>query len=86
MLLLLCMITMVNIAIAQTTISGKITDASDGKSLAGVSVKVRGTSTGVATDADGNFSIAAQPGSVLEVSYIGHTEQKHRRVKFQYGL
>lgn len=75
MLLLLCMVTVANIAIAQTKISGKITDASDGKTLAGVSVKVKGTSAGVATDADGNFSIAAQPGSILEISYIGYTMQ-----------
>ena len=42
---------------AQTTISGKVTDGDTQEGLVGVSVVVKGTSTGTATDIDGSFSI-----------------------------
>ena len=54
----------------QTTITGTVTD-SDGVLLPGASVMVQGTSIGTTTDFDGNFSIQANPGDVLEVSYVG---------------
>ena len=54
----------------QTTITGTVTD-SDGVLLPGASVMVQGTSNGTTTDFDGNFSIDANPGDVLEVSYVG---------------
>ncbi|EAQ49793.1 SusC/RagA family TonB-linked outer membrane protein [Leeuwenhoekiella blandensis] len=54
----------------QQTITGTVTD-SDGVLLPGASVMVQGTSIGTTTDFDGNFSIDANPGDVLEVSYVG---------------
>ncbi|RXG18341.1 iron complex outermembrane receptor protein [Leeuwenhoekiella aestuarii] len=54
----------------QQTITGTVTD-NDGVLLPGASVKVKGTSNGTITDFDGNFSIVANPGDVLEVSYVG---------------
>ncbi|RXG20401.1 iron complex outermembrane receptor protein [Leeuwenhoekiella polynyae] len=54
----------------QQTITGTVTD-NDGVLLPGASVKVKGTSSGTTTDFDGNFSIVANPGDVLEVSYVG---------------
>ena len=38
----------------------------------GASVKVKGTSNGVATDLDGNFSLQASPGQTLVVTYVGY--------------
>jgi len=58
----------------QTTITGTVTD-SDGVLLPGASVMVQGTSNGTTTDFDGNFSIQANPGDVLEVSYVGFETQ-----------
>ena len=36
---------------------------------------VQGTTTGTATDIDGNFSIPANSDNVLEISYIGYEKQ-----------
>lgn len=65
----LCLFGMVSLA-AQQTISGTVTDTS-GVPLPGVTVLVKGTSTGVATDFDGNYQINAAIGAVLEFSFIG---------------
>jgi TonB-linked SusC/RagA family outer membrane protein len=43
--------------------------------LPGVSILVKGTSTGAQTDIDGKFSIKASVGQVLQFSYIGFTSQ-----------
>ncbi|MEO2080274.1 MAG: TonB-dependent receptor [Leeuwenhoekiella sp.] len=60
----------INNETVQQTITGTVTD-SDGVLLPGASVMVQGTSIGTTTDFDGNFSIDANPGDVLEVSYVG---------------
>jgi TonB-linked SusC/RagA family outer membrane protein len=54
------------------TVTGKVTDAGDGTPLPGVSVLIKGTATGTATDVDGNYSInAGGPETVLVYSYLG---------------
>ncbi|MBC9797174.1 SusC/RagA family TonB-linked outer membrane protein [Sinomicrobium weinanense] len=55
---------------AQRTVSGTVTDDS-GQPLPGVNVIVQGTSKGVVTDFDGNFSIEAGTSDILEFSYVG---------------
>jgi TonB-dependent starch-binding outer membrane protein SusC len=52
-------------------IQGTIKDGT-GEALIGATVLVKGTSVGVVTDADGNFSIAANPNDVLIISYVGY--------------
>ncbi|MEO1011901.1 MAG: SusC/RagA family TonB-linked outer membrane protein [Bacteroidota bacterium] len=59
----------------QQTVSGTTTDV-DGTPLPGVSVVVVGTSDGVVTDFDGNYSIQALPSQTLEFSYIGMRTQR----------
>lgn len=59
---------------AQQTVSGVVVDAS-GVSIPGANIVVQGTTTGAVTDFDGNFSIAASSGDVLEVSFIGYVTQ-----------
>ena len=61
---------------AQTTIvTGKI-NGSDGLPIAGVSVQVKGTSTGTATDASGNFSLNVNdPNATIIVSSLGYESQ-----------
>ncbi len=56
------------------TVNGVVQDAS-GEPLIGASVVVKGATTGVSTDVDGNFSIKAQMGSLLTVSYLGYLTQ-----------
>ena len=63
-------------AIAQSTISGTVTDASD-TPLPGVSVVVKGTTTGVSTDFDGLYTINVDsPDATLIFSYIGFVTQE----------
>ena len=70
------MTSMINQVSAQT-VTGKVTDSMDGNSLPGVSVILKGTSTGTATDVDGNYSINVQgPETVLVFSYIGFESQE----------
>ena len=59
----------------QKTVSGTVTDT-DGLPLPGVSVVVDGTTRGVQTDFDGNYSIDVNTGDVLIFSYIGMKEVK----------
>jgi TonB-linked SusC/RagA family outer membrane protein len=64
---------------AQTTIKGKVTDSKDGSPLSGASVKVRGTSNGASTAADGSFEITLPTKSAeLEVSLVGFANQQAR--------
>ena len=61
----------------QTTVSGQVTDASDGSPLIGVNVIVRGTTSGTVTDFDGNYSLTAPNAeSVIEFSYTGFQSQE----------
>ncbi|CAM3591709.1 TonB-dependent receptor [Flavobacterium gelidilacus] len=60
---------------AQSTLKGTILD-NLGQTLTGVSVVVKGTSNGVATDFDGNFTLTnLKKGDVVSFSYIGFTTQ-----------
>ena len=54
-------------------IKGTVTSKADGIPLPGVNVIVQGTSTGAQTDFDGNYSLMASPGDVLEFSFLGMT-------------
>ncbi len=58
------------------SVSGVVTDASDGSPLIGVSILVKGTSVGAATDVNGKYSISAAVGSTLSFSYIGMDKQE----------
>lgn len=62
-------------ALAQNkTIEGRVlTDT--GEPLTGVSVVIKGTTTGVITDIDGNFNLQAAPEDVINVSFIGFDTQ-----------
>lgn len=51
---------------------------SNGEPLPGAVVSVKGTSRGVAADADGKFRISAAPGSVLQISFVGEKTQEIR--------
>lgn len=58
-------------------VKGRVT-AEDGKPLSGVSISIKGSSAGVMSDDNGNFSIAAKTRQVLVVSYIGMETQEIR--------
>lgn len=58
-------------AIAQNMVSGTVVDGQN-EPVIGASVMVKGTTSGVATGIDGDFSIAAKPSDVLKVSAVGY--------------
>ena len=75
--LFLLFILFVNTAFAQNfTVKGKITDVTTGETLVGVSVVIKGTTTGTQTDANGEFSLSAAPNSVLQITYVGYASQQ----------
>ncbi|HIP49700.1 MAG TPA: hypothetical protein EYG92_12150, partial [Lutibacter sp.] len=57
------------ITFAQKTITGTVSDETG--PLPGVSVLIKSTNTGTETDFDGNYSIRAKKGQVLQYSFIG---------------
>ncbi len=59
----------------QPGVMGKVTDEK-GNSLTGASVKISGSHGGVITNSDGSFSIKAAKGQVLEISYVGKTDER----------
>jgi TonB-linked SusC/RagA family outer membrane protein len=68
---------LIHIANAQTPatvtpIKGRVTDAQLNTPLTGVSVSVKGTRTGVFTDANGDFTVSAGPATTLVFSYVGY--------------
>ena len=56
-------------ASAPIKVTGTVSDAEG--PVIGATVKVKDTKTGTATDFDGNFTIQANPGQVLVITYVG---------------
>lgn len=52
------------------TITGTITDDA-GEGLPGVNVVIKGTTTGVTSDLDGNYRLSISPGATLVISFVG---------------
>lgn len=59
----------------ERTIKGSVSDE-NGEPLIGVTIIIKGTSNGTVTDFDGNFSLEASKGAVLEFSYVGYKPQE----------
>jgi hypothetical protein len=59
----------------ERTVTGRLLDES-GEPMPGVSIVVKGTNTGVATDADGYYAIKAPIGAVLVFSFVGMTSKE----------
>jgi TonB-linked SusC/RagA family outer membrane protein len=63
-------------AFAQRTVSGTVTDASNGEGLPSVSVRVKGTNNAAVTNFDGKYSITAGQNAVLVFSALGYSSQE----------
>ncbi|KGL58900.1 SusC/RagA family TonB-linked outer membrane protein [Polaribacter sp. Hel1_85] len=72
--LFLCCFSLVS-AWSQSVVSGKVTDES-AMPLPGVSIIVKGTTTGVSTDFDGNYKITVKKGQILQFLYLGFKNQE----------
>ncbi|TFH39514.1 MAG: TonB-dependent receptor [Bacteroidia bacterium] len=58
-------------------ITGKVTEESTGQPMPGVTIQIKGTSQGTATDLDGSYSIQVTgPDAVLEFSFVGYAQQE----------
>lgn len=71
------------------TVSGCVTDATTGEPLIGAGVIVSGSTSGVVTDINGNYSISVDKTATLEFSFIGynlHTEDVNGRAKIDCKL
>jgi len=61
----------------QFTVTGTVTDASTGEPMIGVTVLVKGTSTGRLTDENGKFTIVLPAReAVLQFSFVGYSTQE----------
>ncbi|QNK63661.1 SusC/RagA family TonB-linked outer membrane protein [Pedobacter sp. PAMC26386] len=56
------------------TVTGKVTDKSDGSPLPGVTIKVKGTASGTTTNSNGVYTLKAAANAILTFSYIGYNE------------
>lgn len=66
------------VASAQThTVTGVVKDEK-GAALPGVTIMVKGTTTGTTSMADGRYSVEVSPGNELEFSFLGYTSQTVR--------
>lgn len=79
--IILCAIGMVFFAqnsFAQGTITGTVYDDNSGETLIGATVILKGTSTGITTDIDGNFSLKVNqnPPLTLVINFLGYTQRE----------
>lgn len=65
-----------NIIAQDRTVTGVVTDASDGSTLPGVNILVKSTGKGIVSDANGKYTITVPSGSVIQFSYIGYTNKE----------
>jgi ferric enterobactin receptor len=63
-------------AMAQVTVSGKVTSSEDGLPIPGASIKIKGTTTAVQTSPMGVYTIKAKQGDVLQFIYLGRTTEE----------
>ncbi|MCF8228541.1 MAG: TonB-dependent receptor [Bacteroidales bacterium] len=60
-------------ALAQTgEVTGTVRDATDGSTLPGASVLIKGTTSGMITDINGKFSLQVEPNTTLIISFMGY--------------
>lgn len=76
LLALICGLFLTATAFAQQiAVNGFVKDAT-GEPIIGATVRVAGTDGGAVTDIDGNFTLNAEPGAKLQISYIGYETQE----------
>jgi TonB-linked SusC/RagA family outer membrane protein len=87
--LTLCLFLSWNAAAQTNPVKGVVQSATDAEPLIGVSVTIKGTTSGTATDLSGSFIINAQPSDVLVFSYLGYKRQEvtvGNQTNFQISL
>ncbi|MBN2524363.1 MAG: TonB-dependent receptor [Bacteroidales bacterium] len=63
---------------AQNTVTGKVTDSSNGEPLTGVNIAIKGTMEGTVTNLEGEFSLKVDdPNAELVFSYVGYLTETY---------
>lgn len=60
----------------EVTVSGQVTGADDGLGIPSVNVRVKGTSQGTISDAQGNYRISTTTGATLVFSFVGYISKE----------
>ncbi len=73
-LISLMILVTLGLSVSAQTVTGTVTSAEDGSPLPGVTVLIKGTTTGSATDINGMYSVDAPDASndILVLSYVGY--------------
>ncbi len=80
----LCILYFASYSNAQTSITGRVTDADSGDPLVGANMLVKGTTTGSITDFDGNYTLLVdQPDAIIVFKFIGYKQKEIELVEGQ---
>ena len=80
LVLLMAVVSLGTVSAQAITVTGTVTEEETGNPVIGCSVLVKGTTSGVITNMDGQYSILTKKGETLLFSYIGY-QQEQRVVK-----
>ena len=73
--LLMAFFLLLTAALSAQRITGSVIDVDTKEVLPGATIMVKNANRGTVTDKDGNFSLEAQPGDLLAISFVGYTSQ-----------
>ena len=65
-------LTLAMVSFADINVKGTVIDADTSEPMIGVSILVKGTTTGTITDFDGNFEMVVPDKATLQLSYMGY--------------
>ena len=91
-LIMLMLVLLVPFSIAQEgqrTISGTVVIRSTGEPVPGANVVIKGTTSGTITDVQGHFTLSANTGDILQVSFVGYRTQEitvGNQATYQFSL
>ena len=80
LLIIVIMLSTAGLSYAQKVVEGTVTDAKTNETLIGVTVSIKGTTSGTVTDLDGHYRLESAQltaSSVIVYSYIGYTTVEH---------
>jgi len=84
--LCMCLVASVSLFAETLKVTGTVLDAQTSEALIGVSVQEVGTTNGIITDLDGNFTISVPQGAKLLLSYVGYAPVELKVVKANFDI
>jgi TonB-linked SusC/RagA family outer membrane protein len=61
---------------AKVSVKGKVIDKADGSGIPGVSIRIKGSSSGAVSDVQGNFQLTVEDNAILLFSAVGYLNQE----------